>query len=80
MSLTIQAPAKPFLSHFFAITKAAIIKLRSRRAKAQLVKHLRHMDNHLQHDINLDVEALWRPRPEIRMLQSPYLIASGCRD
>lgn len=51
----------------------------ARKREKDVVRHLRRFDAHMVRDIDLDAEALWQPRPEIRQLQSGLMIAAGCR-
>jgi uncharacterized protein YjiS (DUF1127 family) len=79
MSFSIQAPnsATPVLSLLKSWIASIIAKREAQRLQTEAVKKLRKLDPHLLDDLDLDRAALWQPRPEIQMLQTPYLVASG---
>jgi hypothetical protein len=72
-----QNTATPIYLRLVTLAGSFITTRRARRIKAGAIKQLRSLDPHLQHDLGLDREALWQPHPEIRTLQSPYLVATG---
>lgn len=83
MYQTIQAPQHNparMLIPLFNRAAALWTRWQARRAEKSILMHLRKFDRHLGNDIDLDREALWQPRPEIRRLQSGIAVAAGCRD
>jgi hypothetical protein len=79
MAVSIQAPnaVTPAVLRLVALAGSFITTRRARRIEADAIKQLRGLDPYLQHDLGLDREALWQLRPEIRALQTPYLVATS---